>query len=58
VINPLSNSLSYVGVKLLSAGGKIVEISEFNYYNIFRRLIEIKKYFKPKAFLLFVVTKN
>ena len=37
------------------AGGDVVEQTSFHYYNFYRRIIEIKKWFKPKAFLLFII---
>ena len=41
------------------ADGEIVESTSFHYYKFFRRLFEVKKWFKPKAFWLFVVkSKN
>lgn len=39
------------------AGGKLVKETSFHYYNWVRRLLEVKKWFKPKAFLMYVVTK-
>ncbi len=43
---------------IFKSGGKVVEKTSFHYYNTFRRLFEIKKWLKPKAFLLFVIEKN
>lgn len=40
------------------ANGKIVEQTSFHYYKLYRRIFEIKKWFKPKAFWLFVIEKN
>lgn len=40
------------------AGAEIVEIDSFNYYSFWKRLIEVKKWFKPKAFLLFVLKEK
>ena len=40
------------------ADGKIVEQTSFHYYKLYRRIFEIKKWFKPKAFWLFVIEKN
>lgn len=40
------------------ANGKIVEQTSFHYYKIYHRIFEIKKWFKPKAFWLFVIEKN
>lgn len=37
------------------AGGTIVEQTSFHYYKFHQRLLEVKKWFKPKAFWLFVV---
>ena len=41
-----------------NSGGKVVEKSSFHYYRVYKRLFEYKKWFKPKAFLLFVVSKD
>lgn len=43
---------------ILKAGGEIIEQTGFHYYKFHRRFVEIKKWFKPKAFLLFVVKKS
>lgn len=40
------------------AGGRVIEQTSFHYYKLYRRLFEVKKWFKPKAFLLFVVEKE
>ena len=40
------------------ADGKIVEQTSFHYYKLYRRIFEIKKWFKPKAFWLFVIEKK
>lgn len=40
------------------AGGKLVEQTSFHYYKLYRRIFEIKKWLKPKAFWLFVIEKN
>lgn len=40
------------------SGGKILEQTSFNYYRLYRRIIEVKKWFKPKAFLLFIIQKK
>ncbi len=40
------------------ANGKIVEQTSFHYYKLYRRIFELKKWFKPKAFWLFVIEKN
>ena len=40
------------------AGGKIVEQTSFHYYKLYRRIFEVKKWFKPKAFWLFIVEKK
>lgn len=40
------------------ADGKIVEYTSFHYYNFYRRIFEVKKWFKPKAFLLFIIKKS
>lgn len=40
------------------ANGKIVEQTSFHYYKLYRRIFEIKKWFKPKAFWLFVIEKK
>lgn len=40
------------------ADGKIVEQTSFHYYKLYKRIFEIKKWFKPKAFWLFVIEKN
>lgn len=39
------------------SGGKLIEQTGFQYYKLGRRIMEIKKWFKPKAFWLFVITK-
>lgn len=43
---------------IYKAGGKIVEQTSFHYYKLYRRIFEIRKWFKPKAFWLFVIEKN
>lgn len=40
------------------ASGKIVEQTSFHYYKLYRRIFEVKKWFKPKAFWLFVIEKK
>lgn len=40
------------------ANGRIIEETSFHYYKFFRRLLEVKKWFKPKAFWLFVIEKD
>lgn len=40
------------------AGGKITEQTSFHYYKFYRRIVEVKKWFKPKAFWLYVIEKN
>lgn len=40
------------------ANGKIVEQTSFHYYKLYRRIFEVKKWFKPKAFWLFVIEKK
>lgn len=40
------------------SGGKIIEQTSFHYYKLHRRILEVKKWFKPKAFWLFVITKE
>lgn len=40
------------------SGGTIVERTGFHYYKFYRRLFEFKKWFKPKAFWLFVIKKK
>jgi len=40
------------------ANGRVVEQTSFHYYKLYRRIFEIKKWFKPKAFWLFVIEKN
>lgn len=45
--------------KLIDAsGGELVEQTSFHYYKLYRRILEVKKWFKPKAFWLFVITKK
>ena len=43
---------------IFKAGGRIIEQDDFHYYNKIRRLLEYKKWFKPKAFWLFVIQKD
>jgi len=43
---------------IYKAGGKIVEQTSFHYYKLYRRIFEIRKWFKPKAFWLFVIEKK
>ena len=43
---------------IFKSGGKVVKKTSFHYYNTFRRLFEIRKWLKPKAFLLFVIEKT
>lgn len=40
------------------ANGKIIEQTSFHYYKLYKRIFEIKKWFKPKAFWLFVIEKK
>ena len=40
------------------AGGKLVEKTSFHYYKFYRRIFEVKKWLKPKAFWLFVIEKK
>ena len=40
------------------AGGKLVEQTSFHYYKLYRRIFEVKKWLKPKAFWLFVIEKK
>lgn len=40
------------------AGGKLVEQTSFHYYKLYRRILEVKKWFKPKAFWLFIIEKK
>lgn len=40
------------------AGGNLVEQTSFHYYKLYRRIFEVKKWFKPKAFWLFVIEKD
>lgn len=40
------------------AGGEIVEQTSFHYYKIYRRIFEVKKWFKPKAFWLYIIQKK
>ena len=40
------------------AGGKLVEQTGFHYYKLYRRIFEVKKWLKPKAFWLFVIEKK
>lgn len=40
------------------ADADLIEINDFHYYNFFKRFFEIKKWFKPKAFWIFVLTKK
>lgn len=56
--NERSLSLKEWGKLVEKANGKIVEQTSFHYYKIYRRIFEIKKWFKPKAFWLFVIEKN
>ena len=37
------------------ANGRIIEQTSFHYYKLYRRIFEVKKWFKPKAFWLFVI---
>lgn len=40
------------------AGGKVIENTGFHYYPWYKRIIEVRKYFRPKAFHLFVVEEK
>lgn len=40
------------------SGGNIIEQTGFQYYKFHKRLVEVHKWFKPKAFWLFVITKK
>lgn len=40
------------------AGGRVVEQTSFHYYKLHRRILEVKKWFKPKAFWLFIIKKD
>lgn len=37
------------------AGGSVIENTGFHYYPWYKRLLEVRKYFRPKAFHLFVI---
>lgn len=43
---------------IYKANGKIIEQTSFHYYKLYRRIFEVKKWFKPKAFWLFVIEKR
>ena len=43
---------------ITKAGGRLIEQTSFHYYKFYKRLFEVKKWFKPKAFWLFVIEKN
>lgn len=43
---------------IYESGGEIVEQTSFHYYKLLRRILEVKKWFKPKAFWLFVIKKK
>lgn len=40
------------------SNGKIIEQTSFHYYKLYRRIFEVKKWFKPKAFWLFIIEKE
>lgn len=40
------------------AGGYIIEQTSFHYYKLYRRIFEVKKWFKPKAFWLFIIEND
>lgn len=40
------------------AGGKLVEQISFHYYKLYRRIFEVKKWLKSKAFWLFIIEKK
>ena len=40
------------------AGGEVIENTGFHYYPLYRRIIEVRKYFRPKAFHLFIVEEK
>ena len=40
------------------AGGRVVEQTSFHYYKLYRRIVEVKKWFRPKAFLLFIIEED
>ena len=40
------------------ADGKLVEQTSFHYYKLYKRIFEVKKWLKPKAFWLFVIEKR
>ena len=40
------------------AGGQVIENTGFHYYPLYKRIIEVRKYFRPKAFHLFVVEEK
>lgn len=37
------------------ANGEIIEQTDFHYYKFYKRIFEVKKWFKPKAFWLFII---
>lgn len=43
---------------IFKAHGRIVEEDSFHYYKLYRRIFEVKKWFKPKAVWLFVIEKE
>ena len=40
------------------AGGYIIEQTSFHYYKLYRRIFEVKKWFMPKAFWLFIIEND
>ena len=40
------------------ADGELVEQTSFHYYKLYKRILEVKKWFKPKAFWLFIVRRK
>lgn len=40
------------------ADGKLVEQTSFHYYRLYRRVFEVKKWLKSKAFWLFAIEKK
>lgn len=40
------------------AGGYIIEQTSFHYYKLYRRIFEVKKWFKPKDFWLFIIEND
>jgi len=54
----LNGFKEYIEFLINKADGKLVEQTSFHYYRLYRRVFEVKKRLKSKAFWLFAIEKK